>query len=121
MEVRLRMRIKFCTLILGHVRIYSVMSILNYFQKRTPEEQGMILPQVGNTELPGEVVASANTQVGESASEIEPRRKRAIGRLSTHTVTRQEPALADMHHFMGQQLLRGTFQGFVDMPFPSQR
>ena len=75
MEVRLRMRIKFCTLILGHVRIYSAMSILNYFRKRTPEEQGVFLPiaNVDNKELPGEVVASSNTQVGESTSEIEPR------------------------------------------------
>lgn len=54
------------------------MSILNYFRKKTPEEQGMFLPKAGNMDLPSEVVTSANAQVGESVSEIEPpRRKRA--------------------------------------------
>ena len=71
------MRIIVCTLDLGHVIICSSMSLLNYFRKKTPEEQGVFLPKAANRELPSEVLASANAQVGESASEIEPRRKRA--------------------------------------------
>ena len=47
------------------------------FRKRTPEEQDMFLPKVDNAKLPGEVMASTNTQVGESTSEIEPGRKPA--------------------------------------------
>ena len=41
----------------------------------------MSLPKVGNTELPGEVVASTNTQVGESTLIIEPRQK--VGKVDS--------------------------------------
>ena len=51
------------------------MSLLNYFRKKTPEEEGVFLPKVDEGVLPGDIVAAANARVGDSASE-EPRRKR---------------------------------------------
>lgn len=47
------------------------------FLKENPKEQGVCLPKASNRELSSEVVASANAQVGESVSEIEPTRKQA--------------------------------------------
>ena len=50
----------------------------------------MSLPKVGNTELPGEVVASTNTQVGESTSIIEPRQKWARSTQHSYSCVAKE-------------------------------
>ena len=77
----------------------------------------MFLPKVGITELPSEVLASVNTEVGESASEIEPRQKRA--KVTLHSYSDETSAsigkYASLH---GPAAAVGHFSGISGHAIP---